>query len=360
MSSLKDRLNYILEHFNVEGTVVSYLKLTSGHINDTYKITTEKASYILQKINGFVFKDGAELINNKAKISKFLLEQEQNNTSNTLSFVQTKEGENYYKDEKEDFWNLSYYIEGSKTYTKTPNERVASEAGRITGNFLYDTRNFDSKKLTPIFSNFHTMSFRVKNFEKALQNANADRLEQAQNTIAFYESTKQMMYNLEKAIEQKDLALRVTHSDTKMSNILFAEDDEGICMIDTDTVMEGILHYDYGDAIRTICNNANEDEKDLDKVSFNLSFFKAYTQGFFQGLRGSMTSKEAQYLSGSIFEMIFIMGLRFLTDYLCGDVYYKVTHKTHNLERAENQMKLFVDAQKKSAEIDGFIQDLRA
>lgn len=358
MNSLKDKLNHILDHFDVSGTLVSHEKLTSGHINDTYKVSTPKANYILQKINGFVFKNASELINNKVKVSEFLLEQAGNDHTNTLSFVKTKNGNNSYQDVQGDFWNLSYYIENSKAYSKTPNEKVAFEAGKVTGGFLHDTRDFNSRKLTPIFSNFHTMSFRVKSFEEALRSANKDRLEKAQRAITFFEETKTTMYGVENALKEGILSLRVTHSDTKISNILFSENDDGICMIDTDTVMEGVLHYDYGDAIRTICNTANEDEKDLDKVGFNLPFFKAYTEGFFQGLRGNISSEEAQYLSSTIFEMIFIMGIRFLTDYLCEDVYYKITHETHNLERAENQMQLFIDAQKKTREIEGFIQSL--
>jgi hypothetical protein len=148
------------------------------------------------------------------------------------------------------------------------------------------------------------------------------------------------MFILQNLKDAGKIPLRVTHNDTKLSNSLFDKENKGICMIDTDTVMSGIIHYDFGDAIRTICNTAAEDEKDLSKVEFNLDYYKAYKKGFLEKTQNSMSTIELKYLTLAAKTMIFIMALRFLTDYLNGDVYYKVNYSEHNLDRAKNQFKL--------------------
>lgn len=359
MSLPENKLTTVIGQFNVAGTVEAIVPLSSGHINDTYKISMEKgASYVLQRINGNVFTNAEALVNNKVLISTFLLQQEKHTVENTLSFISTKSRDNYYKDESGAIWNLSHYLEDSKTYLRTPNEKVAFEAGKAAGDFLRDTSEFSIEKLTPIFTDFHKMSVRVQNFETALATANLERLKKAAEAIVFFKENKESMYELEKAIQNKELLLRVTHCDTKISNVLFAQDDLGICMIDTDTVMEGIIHYDYGDAIRTTCNTVDEDEKDIEKVKFSMPFFKAYTKGFYEAMEGKLSQTEMQYLAVSIVEMTFIMGIRFLTDYLSNDIYYKTTHETHNLERANNQIQLIKEIRKEMKKIKEFILHL--
>jgi thiamine kinase-like enzyme len=148
------------------------------------------------------------------------------------------------------------------------------------------------------------------------------------------------MHILQELKEAGKIPVRVTHNDTKISNSLFDKDHKGICMIDTDTVMSGIIHYDFGDAIRTICNTAAEDEKDLSKVEFNLEYYKAYEKGFLERTKDSLSETELKYLSLAAKTMIFIMGIRFLTDYLNNDIYYKTNYPEHNLDRAKNQFKL--------------------
>ncbi len=153
-------------------------------------------------------------------------------------------------------------------------------------------------------------------------------------------SYKEEMHILQELKERGEIPTRVTHNDTKISNSLFDKNNKGICMIDTDTVMPGIIHYDFGDAIRTICNTAAEDEKDLSKVKFNLDYYKAYEKGFLEQTKDTLSEVELKHLPLAAKTMIFIMALRFLTDYLNNDIYYKINYLEHNLDRAKNQFKL--------------------
>ena len=184
------------------------------------------------------------------------------------------------------------------------------------------------------------MSFRYKEYESSLQIASKERLEKAINYKKIVSDLKTEMHILQELKEAKVIPVRVTHNDTKISNSLFDNDNKGICMIDTDTVMPGIIHYDFGDAIRTICNTAAEDEKDLSKVEFNLAYYEAYEKGFLEKTKDTLFPISIKYLSLGAKTMIFIMALRFLTDYFNNDVYYKVNYPEHNLDRVRNQFKL--------------------
>jgi hypothetical protein len=184
------------------------------------------------------------------------------------------------------------------------------------------------------------MASRYKQYESALKTATETRLQKASNYINVIADLKEEMHLLQELKEAGRIPTRVTHNDTKISNSLFTTKHKGICMINTDTVMPGIIHYDFGDAIRTICNTCMEDEKDLSKVSFNLAFYKAYKKGFLEKTKNSLTELELKFLPEAAKTMIFIMALRFLTDYLNNDIYYKIKYPEHNLDRAKNQFKL--------------------
>ena len=181
------------------------------------------------------------------------------------------------------------------------------------------------------------MFFRFQEFENSLKIASQKRKEKAKKWIDFALSKKEEMMVLEAAIIQKEIPFRVTHNDTKIANILFDKNKNAICMIDLDTVMKGVIHFDYGDALRTICNTAKEDEMDTNKIDFNFDYFRNYTTGFLESMVGSISKNELKFLPVSIKIMTFIMGLRFLTDYLNNDMYYKTSYKEHNFDRAKNQ-----------------------
>ncbi|MFY0714885.1 phosphotransferase [Seonamhaeicola sp. NFXS20] len=326
--------------------LVAFKPLASGHINDTFLIETQKKLFfVLQRINHGVFKDVPNLIKNKVLVSKHLKEKLSHLSQaelkrRVLSFVETINGENYYVDSYGNYWNMMEYINDSITYQTVKSKEIAFEGGKLIGNFLNLTSDFNASKLVEVIPNFHDMSFRFSQFEASLKNASKERLDKANNYIDIVWELKEEMHILQHLKETGKIKVRVTHNDTKISNVLFDKNKKGLCVIDTDTVMPGIVHYDFGDAIRTICNTANEDEKDLNKVSFNLEYYKAYVKGFLEELNSALTPLEIKYLPLGAKTMIFIMALRFLTDYLNNDTYYKTSYPEHNLDRSKNQFKL--------------------
>jgi thiamine kinase-like enzyme len=357
-------LKSIINKFEIQSEFESFQELNSGHINDTFLIKTkQKPQYVLQKINRTVFLKSKELIENKTFVSNHLQYKLKHLTQKeiqqkVLSFVKAKDNTFFYEDTEGDFWNASVFIEDSITYLKAKNNLIAFEAGKITGEFLELTKDIDITKITTILEDFHSVIIRHEQFKKALQNASEEKISQAKELIVFIEECIKEMLVIDEAIEQQKIPLRLTHNDTKISNILFSKHDKALCLIDTDTVMSGVLHFDYGDAIRTLCNTANEDEINIAKIEFNFEFFKSYTKGFFQECR-SVTKKEIDLLPISIKILPFIMGLRFLTDYLNNDVYFKTKHKKHNLDRATNQFTFVKKITNQFPEIVAFVQTLK-
>lgn len=341
-----EQLKYIFNQFAHKGVFESVHELSSGHINDTFLITTtQKPFYILQCINHNVFKDVPGLIENKIKVSnhiksKFSQFSKSEVESQNVHFYLTRVGDSYYTDPQGNFWNLMRYIDESVTYETVPNKQIAYEGGRLLAQFLNLTSDFDSSELIEVIPKFHEMSFRYDEFDESKTIACPKRLELAEPYMVSAENYRKEMHILENLKKSGKIGLRVTHNDTKISNVLFDKEDKGICLIDLDTVMPGIIHYDYGDAIRTICNTAAEDEPDLDKVAFNLEYYDAFTKGFLKHMDQSLPALEKKYLPLAAKTMIFIMALRFLTDYLNGDIYYKTKYPEHNLNRAKNQFKL--------------------
>jgi serine/threonine protein kinase len=341
-----NQLKHVFSQFDDSTEVVSYEELASGHINDTYLIeTSNNQSFVLQRINQGVFKDVPGLINNKVAISEHiqgklshLLKGERNRK--VLTFITTKTGAPFYFGKSGGYWNMMVYINDSVTFETVNNEEVAYEGGKLIGDFLNLTSDFDASQLTEVIPKFHDMSFRFSQFEDSLKVASNERLTQAKKYTDMVWSLKDEMHIIQHLKESGDIKLRVTHNDTKISNFLFDTNNKGLCVIDTDTVMPGVVHYDFGDAIRTICNTAAEDEKNLDLVNFNLAYYKAYVKGFLKEMSSSLSPTELKYLPLGAKTMIFITALRFLTDFLNGDIYYKTAYPEHNLDRAKNQFKL--------------------
>lgn len=343
---IAEKVEFIFNQFKHDSTFVKHHELESGHINDTYLVTTKNKPYfILQRVNHNIFKDVPGLINNKLHVSLHVKEKLKHLPQNelnrrVLSFVKTKADQAYYRGDDGNYWNLMYYIDNSYTYETVKDEEIAFEGGKLFGEFLNLTHDFPVSKLTEVIPKFHDMSFRYAQFESALNSASKQRLDHAKLYIERVADMKEEMHILQHLKESGDIPLRVTHNDTKISNALFSKNNKGLCVIDTDTVMPGIVHYDFGDAIRTICNTAAEDETNLDIVEFNLDYYKAYKKGFLEKMNDTLTPTEIDYLPLAAKTMTFIMALRFLTDYLNNDIYYKTKYQEHNFDRAKNQFKL--------------------
>ncbi|MGC1631428.1 MAG: aminoglycoside phosphotransferase family protein [Gelidibacter sp.] len=341
-----ERLKFIFGQFDHESEFDGFEELASGHINDTYLIKTKtKPYYVLQRINHGVFPDVPGLIENKVAISQHIKEKLQHlspkkQKRRILKFFKTNTGASYFRGDEGNYWNLMGFIDKSVTHMTVPNEDVAYQGGRLLGQFLTLTNDFDATTLTEVIPDFHDMPFRYRQFEEALAKADKARVEKAKPYIDLVHHSKEEMHILQNLKESGEIKMRVTHNDTKISNILFNKKEKGLCLIDLDTVMPGIVHYDFGDAIRTSCNTAAEDETNLDLVEFNLDYYNAYTKGFLKNMGDSLTPIELKYLPLGAKTMIFIIGLRFLTDYLNGDIYFKTKYDDHNLNRAKNQFKL--------------------
>ena len=355
-----EHLKFVFEQFDHIEVFKDYTELASGHINDTYLITSlNNKHFVLQRINDGVFKDVPGLIANKVMISKHLQKKimhlpEDELKRRVLTFIETKKGTTYYKDNEGNFWNMMVYIQGGITFETVDNVEIAYEGGKLFGEFLNLTSDFNATKLIEVIPDFHNMAFRYSQFELALKEASQQRLEQARIYIELVEVFKDEMHILQKLKDEGKIKLRVTHNDTKISNALFDFDKKGLCVIDTDTVMPGIIHYDFGDAIRTICNTAAEDETDLNLVSFNVEFYKAYVKGFLEKTQKSLSALEIKYLPLGAKTMIFIMALRFLTDFLNDDIYYKTEYPDHNFDRSKNQFKLIESMSEHFKELENY------
>ncbi|MFK5959656.1 MAG: aminoglycoside phosphotransferase family protein [Lutibacter sp.] len=345
-SSEKTLLQTVFNQFELDSSFSAFSVIVSGHINDTYLIKTSKKPYVLlQRINKGVFKNVPSLIQNKVAISKHLVKKLQQLPKaeinrKVLQFITTKNNQPYYVDTQGNYWNMMVYIDKSITLETVSSPEIAYEGGKLFGDFLNLTNDFDATQLTEVIPKFHDMSFRFEQFDSALKTATSARKNAARKQLEEVENLRTEMHIIQQLKESGQLKIRVTHNDAKLSNALFTEDFKGLCVIDTDTVMPGIVHYDFGDAIRTFCNTAVEDEKNLDLVTFNVVYYKAYLKGFLESLGSNLSATELKYLPLAAKTMIFIMALRFLTDYLNNDVYYKTNYPSHNLDRSKNQFKL--------------------
>jgi len=329
---------FIFNQFEIASDIKDFDKLNSGHINDTYCITTvSNSKFILQKMNNSVFKNIKAVFTNKVIVSKHLLKTKSN--YKTIELINTRNGLYYFIDQNKDYWNLMTYILNSKTFEVAESTKLVFEAGKLYGDFLARTDTLPVEQVIETFTNFHSIDLRFHQFENALSIASNTTKNNAKTSIAFVYKYKEDAYQLSKL--KPEFPIRITHNDTKLSNILFNHNNEGIAVIDLDTVMPGIVHFDFGDSIRSICSNAKEDEIDLDKVTINLEYYEAFCKGYALATKPILTIKEIKYFPLAIKTIIYIIGLRFLTDYLNNNIYYKTTYETHNLDRAKNQFALF-------------------
>jgi serine/threonine protein kinase len=339
---MQNALKKIFNKFNASGTFKAAKTLVSGYINETHLIETvdaQDADYVLQKLNHHVFPNIPKLMNNKVKVTEHLKNKKSSDQVN-LKFFKTTEGLYYYHDEDGNYWNLMEFIPNSKVLEKTENAQQAEEAGKAFGNFIRLLDDFPAEEIYEIIPDFHKMSFRYQQFDEALKGAGEERKKKANIWIEQVLASREEMQHLERLYESGEIPMRVTHNDTKLSNILFDKNDKALCIIDLDTLMPGIVHYDFGDSIRTICSHVSEDEPNLNLVGFNMEFYQAYSKGFLSKLNDKLSAKEIELLPLAAKTITFIMGLRILTDYLNGDVYYKIKYPEHNLHRASNQLTL--------------------
>ena len=325
----------IAEQFALEGDLISIEPYGEGHINLTLLVTTSKKRYILQKMNTRVFTKPAELMNNIVNVTEHL----KNKNQETLSVVPTKDGKSFILGEN--CFRVYDFIENSVTYQTVADSKVFYNSGKAFGDFQNSLADFDASILNETIAAFHNTPKRFNDFKNALKENKSGRANTCEKEIEFVLSHENTYGKVMEGLSNGEIPLRVTHNDTKLNNILFdATDDRVRAIIDLDTVMPGSMLYDFGDSIRFGASTAKEDEKDLDKVHFDINLFKAYAEGFCLAMKDSITEKEKELLPYCAYLMTIECGMRFLADYIEGDVYFATKYPDHNLVRARTQIKL--------------------
>jgi hypothetical protein len=339
-------IKHIISHFNITGEFISAEKVITGHINDSFIIktsSTEHPGYFLQWINNYIFKDVEGLMNNIAVVTSHLAKKLAENDKlvfKVLEIIPCTDGNKFFIDDEGHYWRLYKYIDKMHVYDVVENTKIAYEGGKAFGIFMSLLADLPANKLTETIPDFHSMEKRLETFYTSLSNDPAGRVKDIPAEIDFVKSRAEQMLNIPALIKWGKLPMRITHNDTKFNNILFDETEHAMCIVDLDTVMPGSILFDFGDAIRTGANTAIEDEKDLSKVDINLPIYEAYTQGFVKSTRHTLTGVEIENLAFSARFMTFIIGLRFLTDFIDGDPYFRTLYPDHNLDRAKVQFRL--------------------
>ena len=351
-------LNKILSEFNLETEISRY---GNGHINDTYLTSSKK--YILQRINTNIFKNPVKLMENVEKVTGFLrnkiVAEGGDPSRETMTVIKTKDGGNCYKVDDDNYFRVyefigdTFSIENSKSYDDLYN------AGVGFGHFQKMLSDFPADELYETIPDFHNTPKRVENLMKAIKEDKAGRVKSVEKEIEFALEHAKEASKVTDGIASGDLLLRVTHNDTKINNILFDNTTgKAICVIDLDTVMPGSILYDFGDALRMGGSTGAEDETDLSKVNFDNGAFEAFAKGFCSETADSMTEMEKELLPFSVKLLTYECGIRFLTDYLEGDTYFKIHRPEHNIDRARNQFKLVADLDKKEEELLKIVKQL--
>ena len=336
--------------------VVSVEPYGSGHINDTFRLEVKEDGqeklYILQRMNKDIFKNQKELMENILQVTSFLTDkikaQGGDPNRETLQVIPTKEGKSYLIEANGDGWRVYPFITDSLSFDKADTPEAMKKSGYAFGNFQYLLSDFPAEKLHETIPDFHNTVDRYAKFEQAVQEDVMGRAKKVEAEINFIREREKDCHYFGDLLAAGEIPLRVTHNDTKLNNIMIDNRTrKGICVIDLDTVMPGLAMNDFGDSIRFGASTAAEDEKDLSKVSCSMELFDLYAKGYIEGCAGRLTRKEIELMPMGAKTMTFECGMRFLTDYLQGDTYFKVHREGHNLDRCRTQFKLVEDMEQK-------------
>lgn len=350
-----DDLQETIGVFNFPGSLIDIKINKQGHINDTYVLSflneDKIQKYIFQRVNRGVFQRPEELMENiigvtnhlrkKVKEAKGDLDRE------VLQVLLTKDQRPYYNDSKGDFWRAYKFIENSLALEKASGPEDLYQTGLAFGNFQRLLADYPAKDLHQSIVDFHNTEVRLENFIKAMEEDSAKRRDRVLKEVNFILKRADFCKTFMDLERKKLVPLRVTHNDTKLNNILLDQESrQALCVIDLDTIMPGLSMNDFGDAIRSGASSALEDEEDLAKVFVDLEYYEAFTKGFLQAAGDSLEDLEVYHLRTGAKMMTLESGIRFLTDYLQGDQYFKTSYPDHNLVRARNQFKLVADMEK--------------
>ncbi len=350
------RPDIAIAQFQTNGTPVNCAEFGSGHINSTYLVTTDHGcTYILQRINKYVFTDPKAVMENVGAVTGYLSERAEN-PKEVLNFLRTNEGYYYYIDEDGEYWRCYEFADGI-CLEHPESDADFYESAIAFGRFQEMLSEFPAETLHETIPLFHNTVNRYRMFKEALEKNASGRADTVKEEIAFILARENEAGTIVNALESGELPLRVTHNDTKLNNVLLNKTTrKAMCVLDLDTVMPGSSLYDYGDSIRFGAATADEDEKDLSKMSLDLHLFRVYTAGYLAACP-SLTAKEREYLPLGAKIITLELAVRFLTDYLDGDLYFKTAYPEHNLVRARTQLKLVADMEAKWDEMQKIVAE---
>ena len=341
----------VVSQFVTEGECFAYKSFGNGHINNSFIVYCRDEHdlvhrYVLQAINTYVFNDPEKLMDNIIKVTEFLRAKEPDNRG-ILHMLQTVDGKYCYHDEEGRYWRMYVYVNKALSLEQVEQPEDFFEAAYAFGKFQCDLSDFPVDTLHEIIPDFHNTEKRYDDFLKAVKDEKKGRAAEAQREIDFINGRKDFYGLLYKNNKEGILPLRVTHNDTKLNNVLLDKyTRKALCVLDLDTIMPGFSVTDFGDAIRFGASTAAEDEPDIDKVWLDFELFEKYVQGYLKGCGGKLTNEEIMLMPEGAKMMTLECGMRFLGDYLNGDVYFKTEYPKHNLVRCRAQLKLVEDMER--------------
>ena len=353
MVQAETMLQEVLADFDFGAPVVGALRYGQGHINDTFVVHTQPEDtscrrFILQRMSAAAFKRPDQLMENIMGVTEYLGREIESRGGDrereALRVIRPRNGEPYYTDSANGAWRVYPFVEDTICYQTAETPALFAASGRAFGHFQRLLQGYPAQTLHETIPHFHDTEDRLAKLKAALAADNLGRAAECRPELDFVLSREADCSVALQALRDGVLPLRVTHNDTKLNNVLMDRDSgEGLCIIDLDTVMPGLSINDFGDSIRFGANHSAEDEKDLSKVNLDVSLFEAYTQAFLEGAGGTLTAAEIDHLPWGAKLMTFECGIRFLTDYLEGDVYFHTTRDGQNLDRCRTQFKLVSD-----------------
>jgi hypothetical protein len=361
-------IEYVIQQFDLEGVILSLTPLGAGHINDTFLVETSLQKYVLQRINHEVFKKPLEIMENIARVcahqTQKLERLGEKIDRQILKIVNIKPtfgmaaNVNNVIEDEGNFWRVYLYVTDTITVQEVATTNQAYEAGKAFGKFQSLLADLNPNLLHDAIPNFHNLNWRYEQLENRLKTTeiNTFRLKQAENEVSFAFSKKHIAQEVTDYLQNGFLPLRVTHNDTKINNVLLDRyTGEAVCVIDLDTVMAGLVIYDFGDLMRTSLSQSAEDETNLAKVQIRMPIFKGLAEGYLSEAQHFITEQEKSLLVFGGKMITLIMGIRFLTDYLFGDIYYKTKYANHNLDRCRTQFRLVQAIEKVENEMNEII-----
>ena len=359
-------LKEIFECFTADGTFLNGEPYGSGHIHDTFRIQTaekEKDDYILQRLNNKIFKNIPELQHNIERVTVHLRNKLSKIPGSDikrecLRLIPSWDKKTWIVDKEGNFWRMYIFISNHHSYNVVDSPDKAFEGGKAIGRFQAMLSDMPGDTLYETIPRFHDIENRLETFNTKIRENPVNRVETVTYEIDQILNRAEDMKIILRLGKQGRIPLRITHNDTKFNNILLDENDKALCVIDLDTVMPGYVHYDFGDAIRTAANTASEDEADLSKVNMDINLFKAYAEGYLSETMETLNDVEKEYLAFAPILITYTIAVRFLTDYIDGDNYFKIHYKLQNLQRAKAQIKLVMSMEEQYESMKNIISNI--